>query len=87
MNISLDHAMAVAQLIAVAVVLPSAGFKMWRKLDERLTAQDIRLVRIEYQLYENGGQSMKDQVNKLVTDVAVLKATDKTKKAKVGAWE
>lgn len=81
MNISLDQAMAVAQLIAVSVVLPSAGFKMWRKLDERLTQQDLRLVRIEYQLYENGGQSMKDQVNTLVTDVAVLKAT----RSKVGS--
>ena len=60
---------------------------MWRRLDERLTAQDMRLVRIEYQLYENGGQSMKDQVNKLVTDVAVLKATEKPKKAKVDAWD
>lgn len=56
---------------------------MWRKLDERLTAQDMRLVRIEYQLYENGGQSMKDQVNRLVTDVAVLKATQKKSKAEV----
>jgi hypothetical protein len=83
MTISLDQAMSVMQLVAVAIVLPSAGFKMWRKLDERLTAQDMRLVRIEYQLYENGGQSMKDQVNRLVTDVAVLKATQKKSKAEV----
>jgi hypothetical protein len=45
-----------------------------------LTDQDKRLARIEYQVYENGGQSMKDQINSLVanqseikTDVALLK--------------
>lgn len=31
--------------------------KMFRKMDKRL-------VRIEYQLYENGGGSMKDQMNR-----------------------
>ena len=51
------------------------------KLDCRLSDQDKRLMRIEYQVYENGGASMKDQINSLVlnqadikTDVAVLKA-------------
>lgn len=77
---TLDTSLAVAQLIALCVGLPLGGFKIWRKLDLRLTEQDKRLVRIEYQVYENGGQSMKDQINSLVanqsdikTDVALLK--------------
>ena len=71
----LETAVAVAQLISVVVLLPISIFRVWRKLDERLTEQDKQLVRINYQLWENGGNSMKDQVNKLVTDVAVLKAS------------
>jgi len=78
---SLDTSLAIAQLIAICVGLPLGGFKIWRKLDLRLTDQDKRLARIEYQVYENGGASMKDQINSLVanqadikTDVAVLKA-------------
>lgn len=81
MKLTLDTSLAIAQLIAVCVGLPMAGFKIWRKLDVRLTDQDKRLARIEYQVYENGGASMKDQINSLVknqneikTDVAVLKA-------------
>ena len=72
----LDTLLAIAQLISIGIVLPVGAFKAWRKLDERLTEQDRRLVRIEYQLYENGGQSMKDQINTLVVDVAVLKAVN-----------
>lgn len=71
----LETAVAVAQLISVVVLLPISIFRVWRKLDERLTEQDKQLVRINYQLWENGGNSMKDQVNRLVTDVAVLKAS------------
>jgi hypothetical protein len=81
MKMSLDTSLAVAQLIALCVGLPIGVFKIWRKLDCRLTDQDKRLARIEYQVYENGGASMKDQINALVanqadikTDVAVLKA-------------
>lgn len=77
---SLDTSLAVAQLVALCIGLPLGGFKIWRKLDLRLTDQDKRLARIEYQVYENGGSSMKDQINKLVAnqsqiklDVAVLK--------------
>lgn len=70
----LDIVLAVAQLVSLAVILPISAFRVWRKLDERLTEQDKQLVKINYQLWENGGNSMKDQVNKLVTDVAVLKA-------------
>ena len=81
MKMSLDTSLAIAQLIALCVGLPLGGFRIWRKLDCRLTEQDKRLMRIEYQVYENGGASMKDQINSLVlnqadikTDVAVLKA-------------
>lgn len=81
MKITLDLALAIAQLMALCVGLPIGGFRIWRKLDCRLTEQDKRLVRIEYQVYENGGLSMKDQINRLVenqseikTDVAVLKS-------------
>ena len=74
---TLNDYLAIAQLVSLVVLVPVAAFKAWRKLDERLTEQDRRLVRIEYQLYENGGQSMKDQVNTLVKDVAVLKAIKK----------
>ena len=78
---TLDTSLAIAQLIALCVGLPIGVFRIWRKLDVRLTDQDKRLARIEYQVYENGGASMKDQINALVdnqsqikVDVAVLKA-------------
>ena len=69
----IETAVAIAQLLSVAVILPMGAFRTWRKLDKRLTEQDKQLVRINYQLWENGGNSIKDQVNKLVVDVAVLK--------------
>jgi sensor domain CHASE-containing protein len=71
----IETAVAIAQLLSFAVLLPMSAFRTWRKLDKRLTEQDKQLVRINYQLWENGGHSMKDQVNKLVTDVAVLKVS------------
>lgn len=81
MKMTLDTSLAIAQLVALCVGLPIGVFRIWRKLDLRLTHQDKRLARIEYQVYENGGASMKDQINALVanqseikTDVAVLKA-------------
>jgi hypothetical protein len=71
----IETAVAIAQLVSIGVLLPTSVYRTWRKLDKRLTQQDKQLVRINYQLWENGGNSMKDQVNKLVTDVAVLKAS------------
>ena len=71
----LETAVAIAKLLSIVVLLPMSVYRTWRKLDKRLTEQDKQLVRISYQLWENGGNSMKDQVNKLVTDVAVLKAS------------
>lgn len=80
----LDIALALAQIISLGFVAPVAGFRIWRKLDERLTEQDKRLVRIEYQLYENGGQSMKDQINTITKDINALKVNQAIIKTKVG---
>jgi ABC-type nickel/cobalt efflux system permease component RcnA len=71
---TLNTALSLLQIISIVVLAPLGAFKAWRKLDERLTEQDKRLERIEYQVYENGGKSMKDQINALVIDVAILKA-------------
>ena len=71
---TLDTALSLLQIISIVVLAPFGAFKAWRKLDERLTEQDKRLERIEYHFYENGGKSMKDQINSLVIDVAILKA-------------
>jgi hypothetical protein len=43
-----------------------------------------KLVRIEYQLYENGGSSMKDQMNDTRTDLTDLKTNFLVLKAKLG---
>jgi hypothetical protein len=42
-----------------------------------------RLDRIEYQLYENGGGSMKDQINSLCEDITQLKINQAVIKAKL----
>lgn len=43
-----------------------------------------KLVRIEYQLYENGGSSMKDQMNDTREDLTDLKTDFLVLKAKLG---
>jgi hypothetical protein len=43
-----------------------------------------KLVRIEYQLYENGGSSMKDQMNDTRADLTDLKTDFLVLKAKLG---
>jgi hypothetical protein len=62
------------------VALPVTGFKIWRKLDERLTNQDSKLNRIEYALF-NEGRGMEQQLKEVhrnqqlvITEIAVLKA-------------
>jgi hypothetical protein len=85
MKISLDTSLAIAQLIAICVGLPLGGFKIWRKLDLRLTDQDKRLARIEYQVYENGGSSMKDQINSLVDNQSQIKVDVAVLKTQIGA--
>lgn len=42
-------------------------------LSRKFSKMDKRLDRIEYQLYNNGGESMKDAVDRIEIDVAVLK--------------
>jgi hypothetical protein len=75
-NITLDTTLALAQLVALLV----GGFKIWRKIDTRLTAQDVKLSKIEYALF-NEGRGMEQQLKEvhknqqlLITEVAVLKA-------------
>jgi hypothetical protein len=82
---NLDHALALAQIISLGFVAPVAVFRVWRKLDERLTEQDKRLVRIEYQLYENGGLSMKDQMNRACADINELKINQAVIKTRINA--
>lgn len=81
---TLNDAANLATIFGIFVGLPIGGFKIWRKLDERLTAQDKRLVRIEYQLYENGGSSLKDQMNRACADINELKINQAVIKTKVG---
>lgn len=68
-----DKINAVRSLLEILVIV-AGGFRVIYKLNKRLD-------RIEYQLYENGGGSMKDQMNRqdetlqgLALDLAVLKA-------------
>jgi hypothetical protein len=75
-NITLDTTLALAQLLALLV----GGFKIWRKIDTRLTAQDVKLSKIEYALF-NEGRGMEQQLKEvhknqqlLITEVAILKA-------------
>jgi len=75
-NITLDTTLALAQLIALVL----GGFRIWRKIDTRLTAQDNKLAKIEYALF-NDGRGMEQQLKEvhknqqlLITEVAVLKA-------------
>jgi hypothetical protein len=80
---NLDMALAFAQIISLGFIAPVALFKIWRKLDERLTEQDKRLIRIEYQLYENGGLSLKDQMNKACADINELKINQAVIKTRI----
>lgn len=68
-----DKINAARSLLEILVIV-AGGFRVIYKLNKRLD-------RIEYQLYENGGGSMKDQMNrqddtlhKVTLDLAVLKA-------------
>ena len=68
-----DKIDAVRSLLEILVIV-AGGFRVVYKFNKRLD-------KIEYQLYENGGSSMKDQMNRQDTtlhnvtlDLAVLKA-------------
>lgn len=80
MTMSLDTIRTSLDIFFLVVALPVTGFKIWRKLDERLTAQDSKLARIEYALF-NDGRGMEQQLKEVhrnqqavITDLAVLKA-------------
>ena len=60
------------------LVIFTAAFKFFSKMNKRLD-------RIEYQLYENGGGSMKDQINCIGEDIMELKINQAVIKAKLEA--
>ena len=60
------------------IVIFTAAFKFFSKMNKRLD-------RIEYQLYENGGGSMKDQINCIGEDIMELKINQAVIKAKLEA--
>jgi hypothetical protein len=58
------------------IVIFTAAYKFFSKMNRRLD-------RIEYQLYENGGGSMKDQINNLCDDITQLKINQAVIKSKL----
>lgn len=58
------------------IVIFTAAYKFFSKMNKRLD-------RIEYQLYENGGGSLKDQINCIREDVTELKINQAVIKAKI----
>ena len=48
------------------IVIIGGGIRFFSKINRRLD-------RIEYQLYNNGGESMKDAVDRIETDLLILK--------------
>ena len=58
------------------LVIFTAAYKYFSKISKRLD-------RIEYQLYENGGGSMKDQINKVCADVHELRINQAIIKTKL----
>jgi len=60
------------------IVIFTAAYKYFTKMSKRLD-------RIEYQLYENGGGSMKDQINDLCSDIQELKINQAIIKTKLEA--
>ena len=58
------------------VVIFTAAYKFFSRMNRRLD-------RIEYQLYENGGGSMKDQINRVVVDINELKINQAVIKTKL----
>ena len=60
------------------IVIFTAAYKFFSKMNKRLD-------RIEYQLNENGGGSMKDQINCISDDIIELKINQAVIKAKLEA--
>ena len=64
--------------VCETLVIFTAAYKFFSKMNRRLD-------RIEYQLYENGGGSMKDQINNICEDITELKINQAIIKTKVEA--
>jgi hypothetical protein len=60
------------------IVIFTVAFRFFSKMNKRLD-------RIEYQLNENGGGSMKDQINCIGEDIMELKINQAVIKAKLEA--
>ena len=58
------------------IVIFGAAYRFFSKMNRRLD-------RIEYQLYENGGGSMKDQMNNISDDLTELKINQAIIKTKL----
>lgn len=77
---TLETARTVLELFFLLIGLPMGAWRVWRKLDERLSAQDTMIKRIEYALF-NDGRGMEQQLKEVhknqqavIIDLAVLKA-------------
>ena len=71
---------SVSDKIVIAMFLlahTGAAIKYFMRLEKRLD-------RLDYQLYENGGSSMKDQMNDTRDDLQELKTSFLILKAKLG---
>lgn len=80
---NLDTLRAIIDIAFLCFALPLSAWRIWRKLDERLSKQDTKLARIEYALF-NDGRGMEQQLREVyknqqtvITDIAILKATQK----------
>ena len=69
---NLNTAGNIAQILSVLIVIPAALWKGWNKLNNRLTDQDDRLIRIEAQFHRNGGSSLRDSIDRIDRDLAKL---------------
>ncbi len=69
---NLDTVTQIISLFSMLVVFPVAVFKVWRRLDERLTEQDKKLERIDAQFHRNGGSTLRDQNDRMERDLARL---------------
>ena len=72
MKLDLNLWANVTQIISVVILLPMGVWKAWKSINDRLTAQDDRLIRIESQVQRNGGSSLRDSVDRIDRDVAKL---------------
>lgn len=69
---NLTNTLVIAQLISICVILPVSAFRVWRRIDQRLTAQDIKLTNIDAQFHRNGGSTLRDQNDRIEKDLSRL---------------